>query len=361
MGPAKTKTLGILLFVISNLCHSKSVDCGDNLKVVLGHVPHHFVFEAPPKDSQDPARFLYRQQIKMLEAFQQKLIHDGLHSDHAPFAKLHAKPTNTVFLLIHGLGGTPRQTLTLADSFFWKGHNVVSTILAGHGSKPQNLDRLAQDPRLATEIWESNIHQAYQLASQLGQRVVVVGFSMGGAIALNYLSRAHPRPKNLAAFVGLGLALKESRLARRHAEKVYQQHFSWLQTNNNSELSPFYWASPVPKGFENERFVNGEYTRIPTSALTFIPQVANNLELESRLIKSEPFNLEQKPVLLVNTQTDRLVDPEAILRFRHLFENHELIDIPGQEEVSHLELLFGNKKYNPSSTILNWLDKAVFF
>jgi pimeloyl-ACP methyl ester carboxylesterase len=90
----------------------------------------------------------------------------------------HGRPTERVFVLLHGLSNCPAQFSELGRQLFERGHNVLIPLLPYHG----------EENRLATE-WggltgESMLeagNQAVDLARSLGQNVIVAGLSINGA------------------------------------------------------------------------------------------------------------------------------------------------------------------------------------
>ncbi len=89
----------------------------------------------------------------------------------------HGRPTERVFVLLHGLSNCPAQFSELGRQLFERGHNVVIPLLPYHG----------EENRLATE-WggltgESMLeagNQVVDLARSLGQNVIVAGLSING-------------------------------------------------------------------------------------------------------------------------------------------------------------------------------------
>jgi pimeloyl-ACP methyl ester carboxylesterase len=89
----------------------------------------------------------------------------------------HGRPTERVFVLLHGLSNCPAQFSELGRLLFDRGHNVVMPLLPYHG----------EENRLATE-WggmtgESMLdagNRAVDLARSLGQKVIVAGVSVNG-------------------------------------------------------------------------------------------------------------------------------------------------------------------------------------
>lgn len=85
-------------------------------------------------------------------------------------------------LLLHGFSGSPPEMLPLAEHLAAAGLVVLGPRLAGHGTHPEDLARVSWRDWAASAL--------AGLAELRGEcsRVFVVGFSMGGALALHLAS-----------------------------------------------------------------------------------------------------------------------------------------------------------------------------
>ncbi len=92
-------------------------------------------------------------------------------------------------LLIHGFPGTPAEMRPLAEALHARGWTVQAPLLPGFGPE---LHRLSQVRR---RDWLQAIHQAAQALRQQGRPFALVGYSMGGALAL--AAAAHLAPDAL--------------------------------------------------------------------------------------------------------------------------------------------------------------------
>lgn len=100
--------------------------------------------------------------------------------DAAPFS---LEGGSTGVLLIHGFSGAPGEMRGLGDYLAAQGYAVECPLLAGHGSTQEHL---------ATTTWRDWMASAQDGLARLRERcttVMIVGFSMGGAIALRLSSR----------------------------------------------------------------------------------------------------------------------------------------------------------------------------
>ncbi len=99
----------------------------------------------------------------------------SLPRDPTPFSH-HDGPVGA--LLVHGFSGTPGELRPLAEHLAHQGYSVEAPLLAGHGG--------SQD-ELGVVTWQDWVASAERALDSLRTRcpsVVLVGFSMGGAITL---------------------------------------------------------------------------------------------------------------------------------------------------------------------------------
>jgi carboxylesterase len=88
-------------------------------------------------------------------------------------------------LVLHGFTGNPQSIRPLADAFAAAGYGVEMPLLAGHGTKVEDmLDTTWVD-------WSSDAEAAYQRLAGRSEQVVVAGLSMGGSLTC-WLATRHP-------------------------------------------------------------------------------------------------------------------------------------------------------------------------
>ncbi len=83
-------------------------------------------------------------------------------------------------VLLHGMSASPMQFAQLAEQLYKRGFNVLVPRLPRHGHR----DRLSEEmgSLTADELREATV-EAVQIARGLGERVTVVGFSLGGLLS----------------------------------------------------------------------------------------------------------------------------------------------------------------------------------
>jgi esterase/lipase/1-acyl-sn-glycerol-3-phosphate acyltransferase len=95
-------------------------------------------------------------------------------------------------VLVHGYLSAPMQMRAMAERFVRAGYAVYAVRLKGHGTSPEDL---------ATTTWEEwyeSLNRGYAAIKSLTDRIIVGGFSTGGALAL--LAAARKGEKIEAAF-----------------------------------------------------------------------------------------------------------------------------------------------------------------
>lgn len=81
-------------------------------------------------------------------------------------------------LLVHGFSGSPAEMRLLGEHLADAGHTVQGIRLAGHGSSPEALQGVSW------RDWLQSVETGFDELRQRCAEVVVVGFSLGGALSL---------------------------------------------------------------------------------------------------------------------------------------------------------------------------------
>jgi len=107
--------------------------------------------------------------------------------------------TGPAVLLLHGLGGSGISMAPLVPALVPLAPRVVLLELPGHGRSPDPMN----GPLSAREYGAVVIACAKEMVREHGRKVVLIGNSLGGALAL---FAAHERPELSAAVVGVNPA-----------------------------------------------------------------------------------------------------------------------------------------------------------
>ncbi|MBU2979429.1 lysophospholipase [Alteromonas sp. C1M14] len=99
----------------------------------------------------------------------------------APYILHHAKPTEKVVVLLHGLSDSPFYMRGIAQALFDEGMNVIVPLNVGHGQL--DADDEMSDSELAAR-WSAHLSDVVKIAPSLGDKIYLGGFSTGGALAV---------------------------------------------------------------------------------------------------------------------------------------------------------------------------------
>ncbi len=175
----------------------------------------------------------------------------------------HGNRTPLAVVLLHGFTNNPAQYATLAPSIFERGANVFVPRMPEHGERDRMTTGIAA--LTATALLQS-VAGALDLAAGLGERVAVLGISMGGVLAAH---SAQFRAVDLAVPVSPSFALLELPYpASKLAARV-------LATLPNM----FLWWDPRDRGHHRPLTA---YPRYSTRALAQTLAVADDVHAAAR-------------------------------------------------------------------------------
>ncbi len=83
-------------------------------------------------------------------------------------------------LLVHGFTGTPKEMRWMGEYLNQRGYAVLGIRLPGHATRPPDMVRTRY------QDWLAAVEDGYHLLRGLSREVVVIGLSMGGALALTF-------------------------------------------------------------------------------------------------------------------------------------------------------------------------------
>jgi pimeloyl-ACP methyl ester carboxylesterase len=144
--------------------------------------------ERPPDCSANGRDCLQRGRA-LFEASRRAAVHlieeksGGYRLPSAPVAYLHHGRTRYSALLLHGLNDSAYYMEDLAQLLYRNGFNVITVLLPGHGTVTEDM------LEATAEQWRARVEEGLVMASLVGEKVVVGGFSLGGALAIDAVLR----------------------------------------------------------------------------------------------------------------------------------------------------------------------------
>lgn len=183
-------------------------------------------------------------------------------------------------LLVHGFTGSPSEMRPLAEYLNKKGYGISTVLLPGHGTTPQEMGKTTW------RDWYGVVETEYIRLKAGHERVIPVGFSMGGILCLHLATTKQvPGIVTLSSPIFIG--------------------------NRNSYFAPIlkffypYHKKPIPA--ENRAKMHDEgnfsYTITPVRALASLLQLI-------RLVKQEIPGLKM-PALIIQSWMDRTANPKS--------------------------------------------------
>jgi alpha-beta hydrolase superfamily lysophospholipase len=139
----------------------------------------------------------------------------------------HGRPTDRVFVLMHGLSNNPQQFLKFGQELYQRGHNVLIPRLPYHGDRDTMNEEWA---RLSETDVLDTANRSVDLARALGKEVTAAGLSLNGT-ACAWLAQNRPdlhRAVIMAPFLApAGFPLWSARPVERAILRLPNMFFWW--------------------------------------------------------------------------------------------------------------------------------------
>jgi pimeloyl-ACP methyl ester carboxylesterase len=106
---------------------------------------------------------------------------------HLPYQLSHGHKTAVSVLLIHGIYSSPLYFKGMAEAYFKAGYNVVTILLPGHWEKDfYSISKITED------AWIKEADRGFELAKELGDKVLLSGHSLGGLLSVEQANKRQP-------------------------------------------------------------------------------------------------------------------------------------------------------------------------
>jgi carboxylesterase len=202
-------------------------------------------------------------------------------------------------LLIHGFTGTPKEMRLLGDYLHQQGHTVLGVRLAGHATRVEDMIRSRY------RDWLASVEDGWHLLQGQTERVFVVGFSMGGVLALT-MSASFP----VAGVVSLATPYEiPNKLAKTLGPLLILL----------SKIKPT-MAQPEDQWFTPEMKI--DHVCYPEPPLRCVYELIQLTKKMQSLLPTLDF-----PVLVIHSKDDKAVPPE---------NGEMLFDHIGSQDKTHI-------------------------
>ena len=189
-------------------------------------------------------------------------------------------------LLVHGLLASPAELRPLGDILHSRDYPVMGVRLKGHGTSPWDLrDR-------AWREWLASVERGYEIISAFADRVCIVGFSLGGNLALRLAAEG---PSNLA-----GVAAVASPMKLRNKNLVFVPVI-----HGANKLAEWTWSleGVMPFRLNDSEHPETNYRHIPIRALYELRRSIDDLDRRLGDVTC--------PVAILHGNEDRVADPKS--------------------------------------------------
>jgi carboxylesterase len=203
-------------------------------------------------------------------------------ADQRSFCFEDGRITPKAVVLIHGFTACPYEMRELGQRLFELGINTVGVRLSGHGTSGADIGKYS-----GTD-WKKDVQKGLAIASLLGHETMVIGESMGGALAA-ILTADFPELVQKLVLCAPCLQIA-NRFAPMAKLKLVQKFLPQNDMGVRYEWQRDYW-----------------YEFIPTTSVARLIEIAQEGRAAGGGITS--------PTLIIQAENDRVVNPKGAIRF----------------------------------------------
>lgn len=192
-------------------------------------------------------------------------------------------------VLVHGFLASPAQLHGFGKILAGDGYTVMGVRLKGHGTSPWDLRERSW------EDWFESVSRGYEILSHVVKRVLVVGFSVGGALTLRL---AACQPENLAgvAVVSVPLKFRNKNIVFVPIMHSANQLVQWMSS----------YEGIVPFRLNESERPDINYAHMPIRGLYELRRMVDDMQSHLDDIRC--------PVLLLQGSDDPVVEPSSAQR-----------------------------------------------
>lgn len=262
----------------------------------------------------------YQESIKRIQEQQNNSPKNVAPTGHS-IVKVHGHMVKNVIVFFHGFTSSPRQFENLGKKFFNLGYNVYIPRMPHHGLNDQmnSLNQLTAEELVKTG------DEAVDIANGLGEKVTIVGLSMGGAIAGWLAQFRLDVDKTVIIAPTFGTA-RIPNFFFKHTVNYFltaPNHFIWWDSKQKSNLQ-----RPT-----------GTYQGFPSRTLGEVRRLGWGMQQFSKKIKPTA-----KSILMITNANDDAVSKEGI---DNIVKNWERNNYPVQNFEFSKNLNLGHDLIDP--------------
>jgi len=252
------------------------------------------------------------------------LLEDNLNND-SVFADLG-------IILVHGYKSSPAQMQNLAQFFNSKNIPVYAVRLSGHGTSPLDLKNTTW------QQWLESLNRGYATMHQFCKKVIIVGFSTGGLLALYKASQINKDSK-LKAIVSINSALKLKDIRAKMVPTINLWNELLEKFDINKGKIEFIDDKPETPEFNYSRHY-----------------ISSVVELENLMQKcQQELNKITLPILTIQAKHDPVVNPiSGDIIFENINSKHKKIIKP---DMWQHNILTGQGKETIFKEIANFIKE----
>jgi carboxylesterase len=234
------------------------------------------------RNAGEPARLQLALELASAEYHHPDCETAGSTEKQRSFCLNQAMVTAKSVLLIHGFTACPFEMRDLGETLYRQGYNVFGVRLAGHGTSESDFAAAGRDD------WLNSARHGLAIAALCGRETVVIGESMGGALAV-LLAQKYP-----SAVAKLILCAPCLRIRDRRAELITLRLMQRLIPRQDMGAPP-------------EALAQYWYRFIPTTAAAELVRLSRRARGAGPEITA--------PTLIIQADNDQMVQPRGARLF----------------------------------------------
>ena len=229
-------------------------------------------------------------------------------------------------LVVHGYKSAPKEIESLSRFLNGFGFKVYAVRLKGHGTAPVNMSDVSWDD------WYDSVQRAYAALSNLCSKVVMIGFSTGGLLALLSASKKNPDNKKLVAIVAINAAIKLLDIKARMVPGI--NFWNDMLEKLHIEKGRFEYVDDVPENPE----IN--YSRNYLKGVGQLEELMKICEKNLEKVTTKTLIIQANQDPIVNPISGKIIYEKIHSTEKNLveinFNNHVVINGDRKEEVFEL-------------------------